>query len=350
MISVEMTSVPENVRDFIIGLPKAELHVHLESTAEPGTVLKLAKQNDIEYPFETVEDIQEALDGRTHGLESFLDIHYKIFSVIKTKRDFSEITHEFLKKCRMNNVLYVEMMFDPQPLIDVGITFSDMIEGIDEGRNNGQRDFGVESNIIMCINRDHSVESAWELLDLAHPYRHLIIGLGLDSYEKDNPPRKFVDVYEAAREQGYRVTAHCDVDQENSVEHIWECIDLLKTDRIDHGINSIDDPNLVKELIRRDIVLNTCPTWRVPYSGPRDLERIKKMYEMGLKVTLNSDDPAEFNSGLMNQLLIGAVEGSGYTKGDVVQFMINAFDGSWLPQTSKDRYLEILNQYAARVR
>jgi adenosine deaminase len=197
----------------------------------------------------------------------------------------------------------------------------------------------------MCINRERTVESAWEMMEQAYPYRHLIMGLGLDSYEKNNPPSKYTAVYEKAREQGYRVTAHCDVDQEDSVKHIWECIDLLKTERIDHGVNCIEDPELVKELIKRDITLTACPTWRSPYPGPRDLERIRKMYDMGLKLTLNTDDPAEFNSGYMNQMLKGAVEGSGYTMEDLLSLMRNTFEGSWLPQESKDRYIKALNNY-----
>lgn len=341
-----MSPISDEKRDFIAGLPKAELHVHVESTVEPETILKLAERNKMDYPYKTVEEINAVLDSRTYGLESFLDVHYAIVSVIKTRKDFSDITYEFLRKSMENNVLYVEMMFDPQPLMDSGISFPDMIKGIDDGRRNGQRDFGVEANIIMCLNRDRTVENAFEVLEMAYPYRHLITGLGLDSYEKDNPPRKFLKVYEKARAQGYRLTAHCDVDQENSVAHIWECIDLLKTDRIDHGVNSIEDPELVKELIRRDIPLNACPTWRVPYTGPRDLSRIRKMFDLGLKVTLNTDDPAEFSSGYMNQLLESSVEGSGYTKAELVQLMRNAFDGSWLSRESKDKYLGILEKYA----
>jgi adenosine deaminase len=293
-----------------------------------------------------VEQIQEALDNRTTGLVSFLDLHYLFVSVIKTRNDFLEVTYEFLRTCKANNVVYVEIKFDPQFHTEKGISFDDMINGIDQGRRDGLRDFGTEANLIMCINRERTVESAWEMMEQAYPYRHLITGLGLDSYEKDNPPRKYTNVYAKARDQGYRVTAHCDVDQEDSTKHIWECIDLLKTDRVDHGVNCIEDPKLVEELIKRNITLTACPTWRSPYPGPRDLERIRKMYDLGLKVTLNSDDPAEFNSGYMNQTLMGAVEGSGYTKEDLVRFMRNAFEGSWLSRESKDRYIKALDEYA----
>jgi adenosine deaminase len=342
---MEMTAISDEMIEFIEGLPKAELHVHLEGTIIAETVLKLVARNGMDYPFKSVEEIQEVLDNRTAGLESFLDLHYLFVSVIKTREDFYEVTYEFLRTCKANNVVYVEIKFDPQFHTEQGISFDDMINGIDQARKDGLRDFGVEANLIMCINRERTVESAWEMMDQAYPHRRLITGLGLDSYEKDNPPRKYTEVYAKAREQGYRVTAHCDVDQENSVNHIWECIDLLKTDRIDHGINSIEDPKLVEELIKRDITLTTCPTWRSPFPGPHEVDRIKQMHDLGLKVTLNTDDPAEFNSGFMNKTLTGAVESTGYTREDLAHFMRNAFDGSWLPREKKDAYIKQLHEY-----
>lgn len=345
-----MSPVSDEMRSFIEGLPKAELHVHLEGSIPLETVIKLAERNKLNYPWKTVDDIQKALDSRVIGLKSFLDTHYLIFSVVKTKADFYDITYDFLRICRDNNIVYVETKFDPQFLMERGISFEDMITSMDEARMDGQRDYGIECNFIMCINRDRTLDSAWEMLDNAYPFRHLILGLGLDSYEKDNPPRKFKEVYEKARKQGYRVTAHCDVDQENSINHMWECIDVLKTDRIDHGVNCIESPELVKELIQRKITLTACPTWRSPYTGPRDLDRIRKMYDLGLYVTLNSDDPGEFNSGYLNKLLFGAVAGSGYTKKDMVILMENAFNGAWISNEKKKDYITKLHSYAANFR
>ena len=155
-----MTLIPEKLLKFIEELPKAELHVHLESTAIPETLLKLAEENNVDYPFKTVEEINEAFDSRTVGLKSFLDVHYKVFSVIKTRDDFRKVTYDFLRTCKENNVLYVEMMFDPQVHTNQGIEFEDVIKGIDYGRKTGLRDFGVESNLIMCIYRDRTVECA----------------------------------------------------------------------------------------------------------------------------------------------------------------------------------------------
>lgn len=181
----------DDMRNFIKGLPKAELHVHLEGTIGPQAP-KLAERNGIDYPFKTEKEVEEALNYRTYGLESFLDYHYLLVSVIKTKEDFYELTYEFLSKCSDNNVVYVEIMFDPQYHTEKGIKFEDIIKGINEGRNDGYRDFCVEANLIMCINRERSVESAWKMMEQAYPYRHLITGLGLDSYEKDNPPQSSI--------------------------------------------------------------------------------------------------------------------------------------------------------------
>jgi len=334
--------VSENMHEFIANLPKAELHLHIEGTLSPKTILKLASRNKMDYPLKTVDDIENALINRKAGLVSFLDHHYLVVSVIQTREDFYEVTYEFLRKCKENNIVYVEIFFDPQFHTARGISFEDLITGIDKGRLDGAESFGVEANLIMCINRERPVESAFEMMEQARPYREKIIGLGLDSYEEDNPPRKFEAVYAKARKEGYRLTAHCDVDQTNSVQHIWECLEVLKVERIDHGINCIEDPELVEELKRRNICLTTCPTWRNPYPGPRDIDRIKEMYELGLMVTLNTDDPAEFNSGYLTQTLIDFQEASGYSKSDLIQFMVNAFEGCWLPRPSKEVYIKSL--------
>lgn len=336
-----------NMQDFITYLPKAELHVHIEGTLSSQTILKLASRNKIYFPYKSVEEINNVLAKRKPGLAGFLNHHYLVNSVIQTQVDFYEITYELLRKCKENNIVYIEISFDPQFHTSRGIPFETVIKGIHQGRCDASKTFGVESNLIMCINRERSVESAFEILTQARPHRDKIIGLGLDSYEESNPPRKFAEVYTRAQEVGYRLTAHCDVDQTNSVEHIWECLDILKVDRIDHGINSIEDPHLVSELKGRNIYLTTCPIWRSTDPEPQDIKRIKNMYERGLLVTLNTDDPAEFDSGYLTNLLIGVQEKSGYSKFDLVNFMINAFKGSWLSRSDKHVYLKSLLDYAA---
>ncbi len=335
------------MQSFIANLPKAELHLHIEGTLEPQTILNLAARNNIDFPFKSVEAIKNALTNRPAGLQGFLDHHYIAVSLLQTETDFYEVTYELLKSCRANNIVYAELFFDPQFHTARGIPFEAVINGIEQGRRDGAEAFGVEANLIMCINRERSVESAFEMLTQARPYRDKIIGLGMDSYEENNPPHKFMDVYAQAREDSYRFTAHCDVDQTNSVQHIWECLDILKVERIDHGINTIDDPGLVDEMKRRNICLTPCPVRRGTDPGPQDVDRIKTMYELGLLVTLNSDDPAEFDTGYLTNLLIEVQAAGGFTKADMVRFMQNAFEGSWLPRPDKEAYINTLLQYAA---
>ena len=338
--------ISQESRTFIANLPKAELHLHIEGTLGPETILRLAARNNIAVPFTTVEDIEQALDARPTDLKGFLDHHYLVTAVIQTQEDLYEITYELLRECRANNIVYVELFFDPQSHAKRGIPFDDVIGGIDQGRREGAVEFGVEAGLIMCINRELSVEGASEMLDSAQSHRDLILGLGMDSYEEGNPPRKFAEVYARARAEGYRLTAHCDVDQTNSVSNIWECLDLLGVERIDHGVNAIEDPKLVEELKRRRVGLTTCPIRLDASRELEDIDRVRQLYDLGLLVTLNTDDPPEFASGYLSNLLTEVQEASGYSNGDLVRFMANAFEASWLPPDSKETYLESLLDYA----
>ena len=210
------------MKEFITNLPKAELHLHIEGTLSPQTILTLAARNNMNIPYKSIEDIENALANRPAGLKGFLDHHYTVRPLIQTQEDFYEITYELLRTCQENNIVYVELFFDPQFQTERGIPFEAVINGIDQGRHDGKEAFGVEANLIMCINRERSVESAFEMLAQARPYRDKIIGLGMDSYEEDNPPHKFTEVYAQAKNDGYRFTAHCDVDQTNSVQQKFQ--------------------------------------------------------------------------------------------------------------------------------
>ncbi|MEM7118831.1 MAG: adenosine deaminase [Chloroflexota bacterium] len=336
----------DTMQDFIRGLPKAELHLHIEGTLSPQTLLRLAERNDLSFPYQSVAGIEEALANRPAGLDGFLDHHYIAVSTMQTQRDFQEVTYELLKALQANNVLYAELFFDPQFHTSRGIAFEAVMDGILEGRLAGERDFDVASNLIMCINRERSVPSAFAMLEQAKPYQSQIIGLGMDSYEEHNFPQKFKQVYEQARREGYRLTSHCDVDQPNSVQHIWDCLNLLQVERIDHGVNALEDPALVQALIERNICLTTCPVRRPTDPEPQDIARIKQLFEQGVCVTLNTDDPAEFNTGYLTNLLIEVQAASHYSRRDLVRFMLNAFDGSWLAQQQKDGYVDRLLAYA----
>jgi len=222
-----------------------------------------------------------------------------------------------------------------------------VIEGLVAGRKAGAAAFGVVSNLIMCINRDLPLDSALAMLRDAVPYRDHIIGLGLDSVEDGHPPIKFLSAYERARADGYRLTAHCDVDMTDAVKHMWQCLDELRVERIDHGINVLDDERLIAAVRERNICLTTCPTWRNGDPGPRRVDRIRRMYDLGLPVTLNTDDPGYFISGMMNDMLPPVAAVGKFSAAELAQFMINAFDAAWLPRDKRDGYIAQVNSYLA---
>lgn len=335
-----------DIYDFIADLPKAELHLHIEGTLSPETVLRLARRNGVDLPFSSTAEIEQALEDRPIDLEGFLGHHYLVVQVFRTEEDFFDVTYELLRECRENNIVYTELFFDPQAHTSRGVLFDSIVEGIGEGLRRGSGDFGVEAGLIMCLNRERSVASAREMLSLAERYRDQILGLGLDSYEEGNPPRKFVEIYANARDRGYHLTAHCDVDQTDSVDHIWECLDLLGVERIDHGVNAIEDPRLIQELISRGVGLAVSPVRLNADRGPEDVDRIKQLYEAGVLVSLNTDDPAEFLSGYLTNMLLEVQAASGYEKRDLVRFIANAFESSWLPPARKASYLTSLHEFA----
>ncbi|MEM7334849.1 MAG: adenosine deaminase [Chloroflexota bacterium] len=337
----------QEMATFIANMPKAELHLHIEGTLSPQTLLKLSARNNHSFPYPSVEAIEHALANRPAGLNGFLDHHYIAVATMQTELDFYDATADFLKTCRGNHIVYVEMFFDPQFHTSRGISFEAQFNGIQRACSEGKQMFGVESNLIMCINRERSVESAFEMLEQARPYRDKIIGLGMDSYEELNFPHKFKDVFKQAKKDGYRLTSHCDVDVPNSINHIWDCLNLLEVERIDHGLMAVDDPKLIEMLIARNITLTTCPVRRPTDSAPQDIERIKFLFEQGVKVTINTDDPAEFETGYLTNMLQEVQAASQYDKKDIVQLMLNAFEGSWLPSQVKKQYIEQLYDYSA---
>jgi adenosine deaminase len=332
--------------DFLTNIPKAELHLHIEGAIQAEMLLEMARRNGIDIPYNSVGEVLAAQDYGEPALANFLNYHYSCVQVIRTERDLYDIALAFLKKCRQENIRHVELFFDPQVHLEHGLSFEAIIRGLQQGCEKGAEQFGVSSYLIMCANRDRPVEDAVRMLELAVPYRDYIIGVGLDSLEQDNPPVKFKDFFRRAREEGYRLTAHCDVDQENSPEHIRQCIYVLGVERIDHGVNCVDDPALVEAVKERNICLTVCPTWRVSDPGPRRLKRLRQMFDLGLPVTINTDDPEEFASRYLTSTMIGVQQGTGYSAEEMVQFMRNAFIGSWLDQDLKQAYLAELGAYA----
>jgi adenine deaminase len=343
---------------FIAGLPKAELHLHIEGTLTQEKRKFFAERNGL--PLEAKSFAALSVDAPADGdrtqaakqkgiaqYKMFLDLYYAGLKVLRTEKDYFDLIFDYLRRCKENNVVYAEISFDPQAHTDRGVAMQAVVEGLVAGREAGAATFGVESNLIMCINRDLPLDSALVMLRDAAPYREHIVGLGLDSVEDGHPPIKFLSAYERARADGYRLTAHCDVDMTDAVKHTWQCLDDLRVERIDHGINVLDDERLIAAVRERNICLTACPTWRNGDPGPRRVDRIRRIYDLGLPVTLNTDDPGYFISGMMNAMLPPVAALGKFSAAELAQFMINAFDAAWLSREKRDGYIARVNSYLA---
>ena len=329
---------------FIAGMPKGELHMHLEGTIDAARRETLAHRNGITLAARGGSD-----SGETQAytsLEDFLRVYYEGLEVLVEERDFHELTLAFLTRCRDENIVYAELSFDPQPHLARNVPIEHVMNGIQSAREDAQSALGIQSNLIMCVNRDRPLEEAWPLFDAVRPWRDQIVGFGLDSAEHGNPPSKFAALYERARDEGYRLTAHCDVDQEDSIEPIRQCLSLLGVERIDHGVNSLEDPGVIDQLRARNICLTVCPTWRSSDPGPRRLRRLRQLYEAGVRVTLNTDDPALFPSGYLTHLMTRVHQDGDYTLSDMLSFSRNAFLGSFATHETITGCIAQLDAYA----
>ena len=330
--------------DFIQGLPKAELHLHLEGTLEPELKFDLAARNGVALPYRSAEEMRAAYDF--DDLASFLAVYYEGMSVLLREQDFYDLATAYFRKAASQNVVYAEVFFDPQAHTSRGVAFSTVIEGFRRAQLDAEASLGLRSRLIMCFLRDRSADSALATLDEALPYRDWIVGVGLDSDERGNPPVKFRDVFARARAEGFRLTMHCDVDQEDSVPHIWQCLDEIGVDRIDHGVNSLEDPALVREIDRRGLGLTVCPISNGYVAGGLKAHELKTMLDHGLRATVNSDDPAYF-PGYLGENLVAAQGAAALTREEILQLERNAFAVAWLSDEERAPYLAALVDYAA---
>ena len=329
---------------FIEQLPKAELHVHLEGTLEPELSFGLAARNGVALGHDTPEALIAAYNF--HDLPSFLTIYYKAMEVLLTEQDFFDMTWAYLAKTRSQNVLYCEMFFDPQAHTSRGVAFDTVIQGIHRAQVQAVSELGVESQLVMCFLRELSAESAMQTLLASLPYKDWIVGVGLDSDEKNNPPIKFAEVFARARAEGYRLTMHCDVNQQNTLVHIRQCLDDIAVDRIDHGVNSLEDPEICAEIARRGIGLTVCPVSNRFVVQNLTGDEIRRMLALGMKATINSDDPAYFR-GYMNENLIALHEDAGFEADEITRLVRNSFEVAWLSEARRSHYLGLLDQSLA---
>jgi adenosine deaminase len=330
---------------FIQNLPKAELHLHIEGSFEPDLMFEIAKRNDINIPFKSVEEIEKAY--QFDCLQDFLDIYYQGANVLINEQDFYDLTFSYLVKCAAQNVRHAEIMFDPQTHTDRGVKFETIINGINKACEDARMKFGVSSILIMSYLRHLPEENAFKTLEQSLPYKELITAIGLDSSEKGNPPSKFKNVFAASIKEGYIPLAHAG--EEGDADYIWEALDILKIKRIDHGNNCLQDPTLVQEIINRDIALTLCPLSNTALQVVNDLKDhpLKRMMDLGLKVTVNSDDPAYFG-GQVNQNYIEIQKALNLNKEDLYQLAKNSFQYALIDKVSKKIFLQELEDYYNR--
>ncbi|MES2605886.1 MAG: adenosine deaminase [Pseudomonadota bacterium] len=329
----------------IQALPKAELHVHLEGTLEPDHIISLAARNNVTLPYATPADVLAAYDF--HDLPSFLKLYYAGMAVLKTEQDFYDLAYAYFEKAAAENIVYVEPFFDPQGHTSRGVAFETVINGIYRAQLDAASMLGLKSNLIMCFLRDMSAESAMEHLEMSLPFRGKIIGVGLDSDEKGNPPSKFAAVFAKARKMGYKLTMHCDVNQDNSTQHIHQCLHMIDVDRIDHGVNSLESDELCATIAERGIGLTVCPVSNRFVVQDLTGNEIRTMLQKGMFATINSDDPAYFRAYLSDNLQ-ALVDDAGFTNTEIVTLVRNSFLACWLPDYIKRPYLQRIDQIAER--
>ncbi|MDP5029823.1 adenosine deaminase [Paraglaciecola sp.] len=327
---------------FIENMPKAELHVHLEGTLEPELSFQLAQKNNITLAYATPEALVAAYDF--HDLPSFLTIYYAGMGVLMTEEDFYQLTWDYLAKARSQQTLYAELFFDPQAHTTRGVSFVTVITGIHKAQIAAKAQLGIDSQLIMCFLRDMSAESAMQHLTMAKPYVDWLVGVGLDSDEKNNPPSKFKAVFAEARAMGLKLTMHCDVNQDNTLIHMTQCIDEIEVDRIDHGINSLEDPVLIGKIKDKKLGLTVCPVSNRFVVQSLTAKEVQTMLDNHMLVTINSDDPAYFRAYLNENLIELQNEGQ-FSKADMATLIANAFNVAWLPLEQKQAYLSILADY-----
>jgi adenine deaminase len=331
-----------DIAAFIDRMPKAELHLHLEGTLEPELKFELAARNGISLPYSSAAQMRAGYAFR--DLTSFLAAYYEGMSVLRGEQDFYDLAMAYFRTASAQRVVYAEVFFDPQAHTSRGIAFETVIAGLHRARLDAQADLGLRVQLIMCFLRDMSEASAMATLEQSLPYRDKIIGVGLDSDERDNPPVKFRSVFERARAEGYHLTMHCDVDQADSVGHIWQCLDDIGVERIDHGVNCLEDDALVARLGQDGIGLTVCPVSNRWVTNGLKAAELETMLDRSLRATVNSDDPAYFGA-YVNQNLAAAAQAADLTAAELARLARNSFEIAWISPPDRDRYLADLDTY-----
>ncbi len=330
------------MKKFIDNLPKIELHLHIEGTLEPEMLFDLAQRNHIQLPYQSIQEVRDAYHFT--NLQSFLDIYYQGANVLQTEQDFYDLMWAYLEKVSSQNVRHAEIFFDPQTHTHRGIPFEVFLNGLVRAKEGARQKLGISSELILCFLRHLSPEDALKTLDQARPFREKIFGVGLDSSEMGRPPSLFKEVFDRARDQGYRVVAHAG--EEGPAEYVWEAVELLDVKRIDHGVRSIDDPKLIEYLVEKQIPLTVCPLSNIKLCVFEDMthHNIKQLLDLGVCVTINSDDPAYFG-GYMNENFYATQVGLNLSKADLYKISRNAIQAAFLNGDRKQALNAELDAY-----
>jgi len=326
------------------GLPKIELHLHIEGTLEPELLFKLAKRNSIQLPFNSVNEVKKAY--QFSNLQDFLDIYYQGAEVLLHKQDFYDLTWAYLLMCKQQNVIHVEPFFDPQTHTVRGVPFETIVSGIAEALADGKAKLGITSRLIMCFLRHLSEESAIETLKSSEQFTDVIYGVGLDSAEMGNPPEKFINVFSKAKGMGYKLVAHAG--EEGPASYIWSSLDVLNVQRIDHGIRAIDDPDLMLRLIESQMPLTICPLSNVKLRvfDTMASHTILDMLDLGVCVTVNSDDPSYFG-GYMTENFLALYDSLELSRDQAISLINNSIDASFAEDSRKKELSNLLQTYIA---
>jgi len=329
---------------FIAGLPKAELHMHIEGSLEPELMFELARRNGVAIPFDSVEAVRAAYDFS--NLQDFLDIYYQGANVLQTAEDFRDLATAYFDRIAADNVVHAEIFFDPQTHTDRGIAFATVMEGLLAGMADAEARHGITSKLILCFLRHLDEAAAFATLDMAKPWLDRIVAVGLDSSELGHPPEKFARVFEAAAALGLKRVAHAG--EEGPPAYVWEALDLLHIDRLDHGNRSLEDQALTERLAAMRMTLTVCPLSNLKLCVVPDLAAhpIDTMLRAGLRATINSDDPAYFG-GYVNDNYRAVAAARGLSRDDLATLARNSFAGSFLSDEEKAVHLAKLDAYLA---
>lgn len=332
---------PDRLPALLQAMPKAELHIHIEGSLEPELIFALAQRNGIKLPYASVEALRSAYAFT--NLQSFLDIYYAGASVLITEQDFYDMARAYFVKAAADNVVHAELFFDPQTHTARGVAMETVIQGLHRACVDAQAELGVSASLILCFLRHLSEEEAFASLEQALPWRDKFIGVGLDSGEVGNPPEKFARVFARCRELGLHLVAHAG--EEGPPAYIWTALDVLKVERIDHGVQAIQDPALMQRLAQDRIALTVCPLSNLKLCVFPDLAQhnLRQLLDAGLAITINSDDPAYFG-GYMNDNFTQTFAAVGMDAGHAYTLARNSFEASFIGEAAKLGYIKRLDE------